>query len=74
MWLRKCRLHIFELLHRAKIPVAVIYDKTHAEWAWEIEHSGGLALHGGLYYVRVILSEMKDHLNIKMILHNYDVV
>lgn len=38
--------HVFELLERAGIPVAVISNTTHAEWAWQIEKSGGLVFYG----------------------------
>jgi Trk K+ transport system NAD-binding subunit len=38
--------HVFELLNRAGVSVAVISDKTHAEWVWKIEQSGGLFLQG----------------------------
>jgi Trk K+ transport system NAD-binding subunit len=38
--------HVFELLERAGIQVAVISNRTHAEWAWQIEKSGGLVFQG----------------------------
>ncbi len=38
--------HVFELLQRAGIQVAVISEKTHEEWAWQVKQSGGLFFHG----------------------------
>jgi Trk K+ transport system NAD-binding subunit len=38
--------HVFELLHRANIQVAIISDKAHAEWIWQIEQLGGLFFQG----------------------------
>ena len=38
--------HVFELLTRAGFQVAVITEKTHAEWAWQVTEAAGLMLYG----------------------------